>query len=533
MPTSAPDLDVRLIPLAKLDPNPGNVRTALGDLTELTQSIAAQGVLQDLVVAPSTTKRDRFVVIIGHRRQAAASQAGLAAVPCRVRADLDTDDKQILAMLVENDQRAALTAVEYGDGIQRLLEFPGYDVKSLAGPLGHTQTWVRSRLRIAKTPPRIRAGVAAGQITIEEAETFAAASEHPDLVKRLENAIGSSNWAFEVEHVRRAIANRKEIAATRRKLEKAKVSIYETRAALDEAFGVAWNELIGLQESAAEKVYQEKLEAIGDADDANAQRDQLASQWDDEFEGFLPAELTDAGHATCPGHAALLRGSEALLVCTQARLHDDVTGAEIGKDVDAQTAGVDTSLDGHDQAAGAPHTPTRVNESAAEREARLEREQLDADLDTAADVRLRHVKQRAKSPDADLVKALAIETAATNLATSRPAAERARHLLGLPQVLDEHYDGEKRAAQVATHLVDWDLDQLVTAAALPMALAVETQMQGQHWHAGMAPFVQRLTALWGHTWSDVERRMLRRDPALVEAAGLEPDAVAGDGDADL
>ena len=73
------------IPVSKLYPHPDNPRKDLGDLTELAESIKANGVLQNLTVVPNMVVGEisgdvwqrGYKVIIGHRRLAAAKLAGL------------------------------------------------------------------------------------------------------------------------------------------------------------------------------------------------------------------------------------------------------------------------------------------------------------------------------------------------------------------------------------------------------------------------------------------------------------------------
>ena len=70
----------RMLPIDKLDPNPDQPRTEIGDLTELTSSIREKGVLEPLLVKPMTA--GRWMIIAGERRWRAASAAGLQDVPC-------------------------------------------------------------------------------------------------------------------------------------------------------------------------------------------------------------------------------------------------------------------------------------------------------------------------------------------------------------------------------------------------------------------------------------------------------------------
>jgi ParB family chromosome partitioning protein len=71
------------ISIESIDPNPANPRQDIGDVSELAASIAEQGVQQNLVVVPSG--ENRYTVVIGHRRLAAARQAGLTTLPCAIR----------------------------------------------------------------------------------------------------------------------------------------------------------------------------------------------------------------------------------------------------------------------------------------------------------------------------------------------------------------------------------------------------------------------------------------------------------------
>src|SRR5712691_817921 len=93
-------------PIVSLRANPLNPRGELhtAGLDELAESIHAQGVLQPLLITPLG------VVVAGHRRLAAARQAGLSDVPVVVR-DLNQVQQQEI-MLVENLQRQDLCAVE-------------------------------------------------------------------------------------------------------------------------------------------------------------------------------------------------------------------------------------------------------------------------------------------------------------------------------------------------------------------------------------------------------------------------------------
>jgi ParB/RepB/Spo0J family partition protein len=70
-------------------------RSGLGELGDLVASVSRHGILQPLLVRPGDN--GTFVLVDGHRRLAAAAQAGLEQVPVLVREDLN--DNALVAAL--------------------------------------------------------------------------------------------------------------------------------------------------------------------------------------------------------------------------------------------------------------------------------------------------------------------------------------------------------------------------------------------------------------------------------------------------
>lgn len=155
-------------------PHPDNPRKDLGDITELTASIKANGVLQNLTVVPranpdvnyeelcrqyyadpteeNRTKLNQFrntdgyTVIIGHRRLAAAKAAGLMELPCIVVEDM-TLEEQISTMMTENVQRSDLTVYEEAEGFQMMMDF-GNSVEQVADKAGFSESTIRRRVKL-------------------------------------------------------------------------------------------------------------------------------------------------------------------------------------------------------------------------------------------------------------------------------------------------------------------------------------------------------------------------------------------------
>ncbi|MDO4564825.1 MAG: ParB/RepB/Spo0J family partition protein [Clostridia bacterium] len=137
--------EITYISVDRLHPHPDNPRKDLGDLTELTESIKINGILQNLTVVPHPTEVKEYRVVIGHRRLAAAKLAGLTVLPCI--AVYMTPKEQLATMMTENLQRSDLTIMEQAKGFQLMLDF-GDDIKSLAKKTGFSQSTIRRRVNL-------------------------------------------------------------------------------------------------------------------------------------------------------------------------------------------------------------------------------------------------------------------------------------------------------------------------------------------------------------------------------------------------
>lgn len=127
-----------------LTPSPHNPRREMSEqgLRELAESIAALGVLEPLLVRP---QGKRFEILAGHRRHAAAVQAGAGEVPCIVR---QVDDKAAIEITVtENLQREQLTPLEEAKGLASLQK-AGWNQQTMAAELGKSASWVARRMSL-------------------------------------------------------------------------------------------------------------------------------------------------------------------------------------------------------------------------------------------------------------------------------------------------------------------------------------------------------------------------------------------------
>ncbi len=196
------------LPVGKLHPHPDNPRKDLGDLTELADSIRANGIYQNLTVVPLvnadpdatvSAEDDQFTVVIGHRRLAAAKLAGLSEVPCVVATNMDHRE-QVQTMLLENMQRSDLTVYEQAQGFQMMLDL-GATVDEIAQKAGFSATTVRRRVKMTELDQEKLKEVSTRQLSLGDFDTLAQIEDIKERNKALES-IGTRD--FEIS-VRRAI----------------------------------------------------------------------------------------------------------------------------------------------------------------------------------------------------------------------------------------------------------------------------------------------------------------------------------------
>lgn len=168
---------VQQLAIAHVQASPKNPRGEPGDVAELAESIKAVGILEPLIVSPTNNiistgvgSGERWVVVAGHRRLAAAKAAGLKTVPALVRQLGERE--QLVAMLVENLQRVDLSPLAEARGYQQLAELE-YSQREIARQVGKSQSHVAKRLALLKLSPKSAADFESGGISGEDAVTLA------------------------------------------------------------------------------------------------------------------------------------------------------------------------------------------------------------------------------------------------------------------------------------------------------------------------------------------------------------------------
>ncbi len=179
--TPVTDDDLTVLPVEHLQRGRYQPRGAIdpATLTELADSIRAQGIVQPIVVRPLDA--ERFEIVAGERRWRAAQLVGLSLVPVVVR---DLDDFAAMAFaLIENIQREKLNPLEEANALhtlsQHVAESTG-DVptqQALSAMVGKSVPWVSKRLALLERPESVQQAVVSGALSVD------AAARRPDGLK--------------------------------------------------------------------------------------------------------------------------------------------------------------------------------------------------------------------------------------------------------------------------------------------------------------------------------------------------------------
>ena len=172
------------LPLEFIIANRANPRRDFdaAQLEELTNSIREKGVMQPLLVRP-TSDPNQFEIIAGERRWRAAQRAGLHDVPVVVR---EVDDKEALELaIIENVQRVDLNPLEEAQGYGQLIDQFDYTQQDLAQVIGKSRSHVANTLRLLRLPQDVREMVSRGELTAGHARTLITAEDPAGLARRI------------------------------------------------------------------------------------------------------------------------------------------------------------------------------------------------------------------------------------------------------------------------------------------------------------------------------------------------------------
>lgn len=177
-----------LIPLNKLKKSPKNARkTPHSDaaIKAYAASIAAKGILQNLVVEPEVDGEDAatgfyFVTIGEGRRLAQLLRVKRKEIkktePIRCIVDTANDPHEI--SLDENVTRENMHPADQFEAFKKLSEERGFGAEEIAARFGVTPHVVRQRLRLGAVSPKLMQVYREGDLALEQLMAFAITDDH-------------------------------------------------------------------------------------------------------------------------------------------------------------------------------------------------------------------------------------------------------------------------------------------------------------------------------------------------------------------
>ncbi len=159
------------ISIDQIDDNPAQPRQNMDStaIAELASSIRTHGILQPVLLKQVG---QRYQLVAGHRRTAAAKYAGLLTVPAIIRTD-STPEQQIEWALIENIQRQDLNAIERAKAYRAYIERFSMTHSQAAERLGEDRTTITNFLRLLDLPGELQDLLVSGALSTGHAKVLA------------------------------------------------------------------------------------------------------------------------------------------------------------------------------------------------------------------------------------------------------------------------------------------------------------------------------------------------------------------------
>ncbi len=256
------------IPLNKLKKSPRNARKTPHsevDIEAYAASIAAKGILQNLVVEPERDEVGQptgfYFVTIGEGRRLAQ----LLRVKRKelkktepIRCVIDTANDPFEISLDENVTRTAMHPADQFEAFRELADTRGWGAEEIAARFGVTAHVVKQRLRLGAVSPKLMQVYRDGGLTLDQLMAFALTEDHA----RQEQVYESLSYNRDPSFIRRELMQANVPASDRR-------AIFIGAEAYSEAGGNIVRDLFtedrgGFYEDVAllDRLVMEKLESI-------------------------------------------------------------------------------------------------------------------------------------------------------------------------------------------------------------------------------------------------------------------------------
>tara|TARA_Y100001970_G_scaffold22886_1_gene26679 strand:+ start:18474 stop:19304 length:831 start_codon:yes stop_codon:yes gene_type:complete len=182
------------INISKIIPNKSQPRKNFkqNELSELSQSIKQQGLIQPIVVREM--EDDSYEIIAGERRWRACQLAGIHSVECVI---MDVEEEKIYELaLIENIQRQNLNVIEEAIAYKKLLENKNLKNEDLSKVIGKSPSHISNLIRILDLDEEIQQMVIDGLISMGHARALIGV---PDALSKAKEIISKKLSVRDIE----------------------------------------------------------------------------------------------------------------------------------------------------------------------------------------------------------------------------------------------------------------------------------------------------------------------------------------------
>lgn len=159
-------------------------------LKELKDSIAANGLLQPIVVRPGA--REGYELVAGERRWRAVKELGWKKVPAVIR---DVDEQTLLTLaLVENLQRASLSPIDEAEGYERLASDFSLTHAQIAHAVGRDRSTIANAVRLLELPKPVQALLDQGALSAGHARALLSLDDDREIARLAREAV-AHGWS--------------------------------------------------------------------------------------------------------------------------------------------------------------------------------------------------------------------------------------------------------------------------------------------------------------------------------------------------
>ena len=150
------------IKLGQIQPCPFQTRIGLGNIESLAENMDTHGLQSPITVRP--LPGDKYQLVFGTRRLAAAKLLKWEAIACFVRELTDSETAEIC--LSENLQRENLNSIEEAIAFKTLIDKFGYTHEQIAERVGKSRAYISNSVRLLKIDPFLQACIMTGKLNI-------------------------------------------------------------------------------------------------------------------------------------------------------------------------------------------------------------------------------------------------------------------------------------------------------------------------------------------------------------------------------